>query len=192
MDADEPPRYNAERIRLNVGCGEFPLDQNDAWVNVDEIHTSRADLILAVPPIPYRDGSVDEVWGCHFLEHLDQPVAKEFLRECWRALKPGGLLGLVVPDTRELMKRYIAGSSDAGYTPDGRAFRVADLDDLCAYFIFSTVQQSHHKWAYEQFTLQRLIENHGFVIDNEIDRYGDPRLGSGQWYQCGYQAHKPR
>jgi SAM-dependent methyltransferase len=177
--------------RLNFGCGDYPLPAEQGWINIDETDESKADYIASVPPIPYGDETIEEVWGCHFLEHLGQADAGAFLDEAYRVLKPGGLLGLVVPDTRELVKRYIAGSGDAGYLPDGQVFRVSDLDDLCAYWLFSTVQPSHHKWAYELFTLQRLIEQHGFKVLKEIDRWGDPRLGTGQWYQCGWQAMKP-
>ena len=48
--------------------------------------------------IPYPDSSFDVVYNSHFLEHLRRRDAGEFLTECNRVLRPGGVIRIAVPD----------------------------------------------------------------------------------------------
>lgn len=184
---DERKQSLAAR-RLNVGCGHHPLLY---WTNLDQDDTAFADTYCRVPPLPYADESLDEIYAGHFIEHLSHEDARGFVRECWRCLVPGGRLGVVVPDTREIMKRYLAGASDRVEYPQGTWYSVCDLDDVCRVFLFSTVQASHHQWAYDQTTLASLLSAAGFVVVGEIDRFLDERIPVGAWYQFGLDAKKP-
>jgi SAM-dependent methyltransferase len=57
--------------------------------------------------IPFASESVDFVYHSHVLEHLDRPVAREFLAETRRVLKPGGVCRIVVPDFEFLCRAYV-------------------------------------------------------------------------------------
>ena len=46
--------------------------------------------------LPLRSGSVDGVWSCYALLHLDGPGLAQALAEAVRVLRPGGALGLVL------------------------------------------------------------------------------------------------
>lgn len=175
-------------VKLNVGCGAFPLE---GFLNIDADLAAAADVFVTVPPLHYDDASVSEIYAGHFLEHLDRMQAAEFLDECYRVLEPLGKLGIVVPDTREVMRRYILGEPAPMEFPQGHHRDLRDLDELCDVVLFSTAQQSHHLWAYDARTLQRTLEAAGFRIVGEIDRYADPRLSTPQWYQLGFDAEKP-
>lgn len=175
------------RRRLNVGCGQFPLLY---WTNLDESPACPADLHQRVPPLPFADGALDDIFAGHFLEHLEPADADAFLRECWRCLAPGGRLGIVVPDLREVLARWLRGDLDAVEYPARTWHDVADLDDVCALFLYSTVQPSRHRWGYEPRTLMRRLRANGFEVVGEIDRYRDPRIAQGAWYQCGVDAVK--
>jgi predicted SAM-dependent methyltransferase len=163
-------------IWLNLGSG---MDKKPGWVNVDADPVQAPDV--CADALTYlagvADDSVDEIYAGHFLEHLERDAAGRFLAECLRVLKPGGRLGVVVPDTRAIMQSYLE---------DGR-----DLDDLCRAFLYSTIQESQHKWSYDLDTLRRLLEQTGFVTGDEIHRFEDPRLHAGAWWQCGLDAVKP-
>ncbi len=174
--------------RCNCGCGDYPLSY---FVNIDEDPAKPAELHCHVPPLPFDDASMDLVWSCHFLEHLEWGEAELFLQDAFRVLAPGGRCGIVVPDTREVMRRWLEGTIDAVEYPQGVWHQVADLDAVCALFLYSTVQASPHRWAYDLDTLARALTRAGFVELHEIDRYRDPRLGSGQWFQCGLEGSKP-
>jgi predicted SAM-dependent methyltransferase len=131
------------------------------------------------------------VWACHYLEHLTPDRGEEFVREAYRALAPGGTLGIVVPDTREVMRRWLAGAIDEVEVPRGQWWRVSDLDHVCTVFLYSALQPSPHLWAYDRDTLARRFVRAGFTELREVDRHRDPRLGSGRWYQVGWEGVKP-
>lgn len=174
--------------RMNIGCGSFPLP---FWANVDRDPLTVAQIHAIVPPIPAKDESLDEIYAGHFLEHLDRVEAREFLRECMRCLVPGGRLGLVVPDTREVMKRWLAGTNDAMEYPYNTWWPLSDLDSVCACFLYSPVQATRHKWSYDELTLAKIMTEMGFVNLEPINRYVDPRVARGAWYQTGRNGYKP-
>lgn len=51
------------------------------------------------PPMPIPDNSADVVYADQVLEHMSGiDTARQFTSEAWRALKPGGVFFVVVPD----------------------------------------------------------------------------------------------
>jgi SAM-dependent methyltransferase len=57
--------------------------------------------------IPYPTGTFDVVYHAHFLEHVPRDAARALLAECHRALRPGGILRVVVPDLQTLAAAYL-------------------------------------------------------------------------------------
>jgi len=177
-------------VRLNIGCGDLPM-RMPGWVNVDEAEYAGVDLVLRVPPLPWSSDSVSDIYAGHFLEHLDREVAGVFLRECYRVLQPGGRLGILVPDMAECFRRYVSGESATAEFPAGHHRDLRDLDELNEMIIFSTAQPSHHQWSYDVVTLRRALERAGLQVLGEFDRFRDPRVAVGAWYQFGLDAIKP-
>lgn len=173
--------------RLNIGCGQHPLL---FWQNLDGDPNAIADHYAIVPPLPFEDEAFDDIYAGHVLEHLSPRDAHRLLIECRRCLAPGGRLGIVVPDTREVLTRWLNNALDCVEYPEGVFHAVNDLDEICAVFLYSTVQASPHRWSYDLETLHRAIEAAGFVVTGEIDRYRDARIPVGAWYQCGLDAVK--
>lgn len=88
-------------LRLNLGSGQRPLD---GFVNVDKYAAANPDVVhdLESFPWPWEDGSVDEVFCCHVMEHLGEDV-ETYLgiwREVYRVMKHGAVLTVVVPHPR--------------------------------------------------------------------------------------------
>lgn len=89
--------------KLNIGCGEVHFD---GWVNID-INPGKADLVYDVRnPMPYSNNSVDFIYNEHFIEHLDVRDGLKFLQECYRVLRPGGMLRIATPDLDYIIFRY--------------------------------------------------------------------------------------
>jgi len=177
-------------VRLNIGSGDLPM-RMPGWVNIDETQYVGVDLVLRVPPLPWADDSVSEIYAGHFLEHLEREEAHVFLGECFRVLQPLGRLGVLVPDMAECFRRYVADEPAPAEFPAGRRRDLRDLDELNEMIIFSTSQPSHHRWSYDLATLSRALERVGFVVIGEFDRFRDPRVAVGAWYQLGLDAIKP-
>lgn len=172
-------------LRLNIGSGGFNLD---GWVNIDALPHVGADMVCAVPPLPYPDDAAEEIYAGHVLEHMPPDVADMFLAECRRVLAPGGRLGVVVPDTREIMRRYVLREPAVVEWPYGTLRDLRDLDQVCAMVLYSTEQESPHVWSYDLATLRRALTVAGLTVTGEIDRHRDPRIPVGAWYQCGLDA----
>lgn len=107
--------------------------------------------------IPKPDSSIDIILNSHFLEHLDRPQGEAFLRECYRVLKPNGLLRTVVPDAKLLAKKYLKGEiMEYGHVNVG----VENAPDS-AEALFHLLLAGH-KTIYDYEALQKLLEKTGF------------------------------
>ncbi len=62
--------------------------------------------------IPLEDRAADFIYSSHFLEHLDKESGRRLLEECWRVLKPGGVLRIGVPDLEYAWQMYQHGEKD--------------------------------------------------------------------------------
>lgn len=174
-------------LRLAVGVGQHPLRH---WINVDTDESALVTLRADGLALPFQTATLDDVYLGHVLEHFTYADGQRLLGECWRVLKAGARLGVVVPDTGEILRRYVQGLGGGIEFPRGHWNDLADLDDVCRLFLYSTVQPSHHLWSYDTRTLARALRRAGFAVEAEIDRWNDERLGSGAWYQFGFDARK--
>ncbi len=92
---------------LNLGCGSrYCMDPD--WINVDFVSHSK-DVIAhnLLEGIPFSDNYFDLVYHSHLLEHFPKAESYIFIKECYRVLKPGGIIRIVVPDLEEITKTYI-------------------------------------------------------------------------------------
>ena len=90
---------------LNVGCGSR---FNRSWTNID-IQPSDADVQACnlLNGLPFENGSFDAVYHSHVLEHIKRSDVDHFLSECFRVLKPNGVLRVVVPDLENIARLYL-------------------------------------------------------------------------------------
>lgn len=95
---------------LDIGCGngDFAAGMQsrgwsvrgtdadpDAARAVTQNHGFQVD-VGELNDLAYPDGALDAVTAKHVLEHIRDP--EQFVRECWRILKPGGRLVLITPN----------------------------------------------------------------------------------------------
>lgn len=90
---------------LNLGCGDR---YHKDWVNVD-IQAAGKCVIAADlrSGIPFPECYFDAVYHSHLLEHLPRHEAKGLIDECYRVMKPGGTLRVVVPDLEAIVREYL-------------------------------------------------------------------------------------
>lgn len=90
---------------LNLGCGSrFHPD----WTNIDFVSTGEGVIAHNLTQgIPLPDSSFDVVYHSHVLEHFSKTAAIDFLQECYRVLKPEGVLRVAVPDLEQITKTYL-------------------------------------------------------------------------------------
>lgn len=95
---------------LNLGCGRrFHRD----WKNLDFVSTEPSvqthDLRLG---LPFGDNEFDAVYHSHVLEHFTKLEGEKFINECYRVLKPNGVIRVVVPDLEQIARLYLQSLSD--------------------------------------------------------------------------------
>lgn len=82
-------------MRVNVGCGPYPLA---GYVNLDKNPRLHPDMVCDIRKgLPFGDNSVEEVWASHVIEHLDYDEFMDFLDEAYRVLKAGCACVMTVP-----------------------------------------------------------------------------------------------
>lgn len=101
------PTNNNDKVQpikgLNLGCGTNILK---GWLNTDISGQSPIIYLDAGKPFPFKDNYLDYIFSEHMFEHLTYESGKLMLRECYRTLKPGGVLRLTIPALEFLIKLY--------------------------------------------------------------------------------------
>ena len=94
-------------LQVNLACGTVFVSGHN-WINLDYVSSSPAvQQANLLSRLPIGDNSADLVYSSHFLEHIPHDKVDSFLLECWRILKPGGVLRLVVPELENLCRTYL-------------------------------------------------------------------------------------
>jgi len=83
--------------KVQFGSG---LNILDGWENTD---FPKVDV---TKPLAYQNSSVDRIFHEHMLEHIDEVDGFKFLKECYRILKPGGIMRIVVPSIDGIIYAY--------------------------------------------------------------------------------------
>jgi predicted SAM-dependent methyltransferase len=149
------------RNYLDIGCGS---NLHPDFINLNYEWLRGIDICWDVSrglPLPER--SVKGVFTEHCLEHLPLATGDRVLKECYRVLKPGGTLRIVVPDGELYLSEYariVAG--DDGHLPfsDGDEYRGIYTPIMSVNRIFG---RFGHRFIYDYETLSELLSRQGFV-----------------------------
>jgi SAM-dependent methyltransferase len=149
-------------LLLNLGSGYNP---KSGWVNVDLVGAP-VDLAWDLTRgIPMPDASVDGIYHEHMLEHLSLREGFELCRECHRALRPGGILRIAVPDAGVLLKSY-AGTFDRTWVEAAPAAMLA---------VNALFYDAGHRTMYDGDLLVMLLKAAGFR-SVWVSEFGSTRL----------------
>ena len=101
-----------EPLRLHIG-GQVPLA---GWKILDISPGEHVDYVGDCAKLPqFANDSIEEIYLSHVLEHLGhQGEFAAALNEFFRALKPGGLLSIAVPDMHALCEIFLSPNSSLG------------------------------------------------------------------------------
>lgn len=153
---------NGAELRLHLGSGFL---SKPGWIDID-LAGARADLVWNLQNgIPFEDGTVDAIFHEHLLEHLTLHDGFGLTLECHRALRPGGVLRVGVPDAGACLRSY-AGIDD----PDWAQSRPTPMLAVEALFY----EHGHHA-MYDEQLLTEALAAAGFA-DVAACEFGDSRL----------------
>ena len=97
--------------KIHFGCGWNFLE---GWDNTDMVippnltkeQEAHIKIIDVTKTLPYESDSVDFIFHEHMIEHIDEVDGYNFLTECYRVLKPGGVMRLSCPSIDGAMQVY--------------------------------------------------------------------------------------
>lgn len=93
-------------MKVHLGCGTRCLP---GFVHVDARPLEGIDHVATADNLPFADESVELLYWCHGLEHIQRPRVQQVLSELKRVLTLGGVLRLSLPDIRILASLYTSG-----------------------------------------------------------------------------------
>jgi len=176
----------AAELKLNIGCGTSGIE---GWVNIDNspsVLLSRLPLgrrIFHTPDwphgvrradvrkrIPFPDSSVSCIYSSHTFEHFTYEESRAVARECFRVLRPGGVLRIVVPDLGIMVRDYLADTADpmASHRFVSRLLLTPNLRDLVH-------AGAHHKQMFDARSLAHMLRGVGFLAP-ELSTFGRSRI----------------
>jgi predicted SAM-dependent methyltransferase len=110
---------------LNIGCG-VRFSRDSRWLNIDLVPVAPDVLAIdIVNGLPFAEAAFTAVYHSHVLEHLDRAEGRELLYECFRVLRPGGILRVVVPDLEQIAIDYLKRLAEARHGGTGAVRRYA-------------------------------------------------------------------
>jgi len=84
--------------KLHLGCGK---DIKSNWINIDILDFGQEIVRDITKGLPFDDNSVDEIYSCHCLEHIERKDIPFVWEEIYRVLKPGSIAYIRVPHSSE-------------------------------------------------------------------------------------------
>lgn len=146
-------------MRINLGCGGdvrrgyLNIDVRPLGLNVLQLDLER--LLLS----PFPDMCAEEILAKDIIEHISWRRVEDLLRDCFRVLKPGGVMLVQVPDLEVIAKRVILDPN----------FRYGDLQGWKAisYWVYGAQDypENVHKSGFTIPTLKGLLESIGFSVE---------------------------
>lgn len=92
---------------LNLGCGNT-FSKEREWTNIDFIANGKEIVSYnLLKGIPFEDNSFDLVYHSHVLEHFSKVDGERFISECFRVVKPGGVIRIAVPNLEKIAENYL-------------------------------------------------------------------------------------
>ena len=165
--------------KLQIGSGHNLLG---GWLNSTLYPIEPGAVFMdAARSFPVPAGTLDYIFSEHVIEHLEYDEALVMLRQCLRALKPGGRMRLATPDLERIIKLYSQ--------PDGveqahyirwimQNFRPQYGDFSPAHAINQSFHGWRHKFIYDEATLRASMKGVGFQNISRVQpgESDDPNL----------------
>jgi predicted SAM-dependent methyltransferase len=160
--------------KINLGSGKHP---KEGFLNIDLFRGGGVTIDIR-RRLPFDSDCCDIIFSEHCIEHIDYPeTVSNLFRECFRVLKPMGLLRFSVPGTEWPLVDYVKG-------PDAPYFRAciehswhpSNCTTRLEHINYHFRQGDQHRFAYDEETAKKVLESVGF--ENVQSVAFDPSIDS--------------
>ena len=158
-------------LKVHLGCGG---DVRAGWVNIDlnvnclPERDSKLDhkTILVNYDLrrglPVADGSCVYIYSSHFFEHLEPQHVLDLVRDCHRALRPGGVFRMALPRQRETFAAYLQGDIEYFGLVDEYLPTRPGLPRMCDFINYHCYQRGEHKFIIDEETALSMLTWAGY------------------------------
>lgn len=154
-------------LGINIGSGtalkrEFlNCDLNPQYNDVFALDVTQ--------PFPWHDNTFDYVFSEHMFEHISFGQGGAMLAECFRVLKPGGVIRLVTPSIEFLFGLFNpATQTERDYVVWAQRLLTPGAPAPLAAFVFNTFVRSWgHTFIYDRPSLRLALERAHFSAIEE-------------------------
>lgn len=83
-------------VKIDLGCGP---NKQKGFLGLDQYAFPGVDHVLKLGSerLPFEDGTVEEAYAAHFVEHLNAVERCHLFNELYRVMKPGAKMSMIVP-----------------------------------------------------------------------------------------------
>lgn len=113
--------------------------------------------------IPAGDNSLDLVYHSHMLEHLSYIEGIKFIQECYRVLRPGALMRVLVPDLELWINAYVSNNNFFFEQYRNYGGIEKELYVSKAAVFMGMLHNHEHKCGYDFESLSWVLNHVGFV-----------------------------
>ena len=152
--------------KLHIGCGSVRLE---GWINIDNNKQGQVvDIVWDIfDGLPFlENSSCSLIYNEHFLEHLSIEQAVFFLKECYRILKPNGVLRIAMPSLEYTVDKY---QSENWQDQDWLKWEGHEFIKTRAEMINISFRWWGHQWLYDREELHRRLKEAGFTIIKDVE-----------------------
>lgn len=164
-----------EKLYINLGSG---ADDFEGFIGVDFFGTAKYGADLRYPLL-IDDATVDGIFTEHTLEHLTYDQDARLLAECFRIMKPGARIRVILPDVSLFATHYAANDKAWFSTWEKHVLAPRGRSLATPMMALSFVTQEYgHISAWDFATLEHFLREAGFAnIERASFRQGrDPML----------------
>lgn len=166
-DVSEHINYTATAINIE-GMPQWQKDLGNYLRNGGKIDFRVHNLKNGFPQ--HADNSVDIINMGQAIEHLNVIYeTPQFLNECYRMLKPGGLIRMATPDLDILIKAYLDNDMDKFSIEQPAFYKNADPSAQLSYLMFGSCgpkcsfdNYEGHFFLFTQKSMTKILKDAGF------------------------------
>lgn len=156
--------------KLHIGCGAQILSN---YVNIDIRRVPGVDVVAKAWELGmYANGSIDEIFSRHMIEHLTLIQARLAFEEWHRVLRPEGHIELICPDRDYHIWQLLHPNDKSQFNPawTNRQHGLAGLHGWQSY------PGDVHQWSWTKEEIRPELDNLGFKVRFKPGRVCDIHL----------------
>jgi SAM-dependent methyltransferase len=118
----------------------------------------------------HNDNTVDLIYLGQMIEHLN-PIyeTSNFLKDCYRMMKPGGVIRITTPDLNVLIQAYISGEMNKFADEQPEFYKTADASSQLAFLMYGAsgpnctqTNYEGHMFLFTQKSMTDMLKSVGF------------------------------